>query len=424
MQKGIQTRLVAHNILFNLQNNTKNNFDEIFNLNSLKYKLSLSDKKMVHNIVLSSMRYHHYIKKIIKRYVKKSVNTDQYLLILSATTQMIFLNFKEYAVINCTVELAKNKKIKAFPGFINAVLKKILIDKKKLQKIKIKYNDLPDWFVEKSKKINSINKYLFIDTIIKKPSLHIVFKEEQLIKNFNYEYRKISSNSLVVNNNIQINKLPRFNNGEWWIQDYSSMLPIHLTNNLKEKKIIDLCAAPGGKAFQIISKNANLDLIEINPNRANILINNLKRLNIDGKVKIENSLNLNESKKYDFVIIDAPCSAVGTIRRNPEIFFRNTSPKFNEIKKIQTNLLNKGKKLINSKGTIIYMVCSFLEIETTNLIDDFLKKNPQFTINKFLSNENNKELIDERGFINIIPKTFDGINIDGFFAAKLKYKYG
>ena len=85
MQKGITTRLVSHEILYNLK---------IFNFNITKYSLSSRDKKLVHNIVLNSMRYNTHIKNIITKYVKKKININQYLLILSATTQMVFLNFK------------------------------------------------------------------------------------------------------------------------------------------------------------------------------------------------------------------------------------------------------------------------------------------------------------------------------------------
>ena len=102
MQKGIITRLVSHKILYNLKKNNAN-FDEIFNFYTAKYSLSLSDRKLIYNIVLNSMRYNTHINKIITKYAKKKVNIDQHLLILSATTQMIFLNFKSYAVINCTV---------------------------------------------------------------------------------------------------------------------------------------------------------------------------------------------------------------------------------------------------------------------------------------------------------------------------------
>ena len=406
MQKGIITRLISHKILYNLKKNNAN-FDEIFNFYITKYSLSLSDRKLVHNIVLNSMRYNTHINEIITKYAKKKVNINQYLLILSATTQMIFLNFKSYAVINCTVELSKNKNLKVFPGFINAILKKILKDKEKIKNTQIQYNNLPNWFIAHNENWQLSEKISFVKSITKKPDLHIVFKNTQSVNKFNYENIFTSKTSLVVHNQMPINLLPGFNKGEWWIQDYSSMLPLYLTSNIKNKVVLDMCAAPGGKTFQALNYGAKLDIIEINPKRANILKENLIRLKFKNQIKIINALKINE------------CSSVGTIRRNPEIIFRSSVPDFYKITSLQNKLLNKAKSILKKNGTIIYMVCSFLKLETINQIQNFLEKNPNFYINKFIFNDNEEKLIDNNGFINITPKKYKNINIDGFFAARL-----
>ena len=95
MIKGVKTRYVAHKILFNLKNKSKNNFDEILNFNILKYNLSSRDIKMVYSTVLTSMRNSENVKKIIKQYAKKKLNLDNYLLLLSAITQILYLDYKE-----------------------------------------------------------------------------------------------------------------------------------------------------------------------------------------------------------------------------------------------------------------------------------------------------------------------------------------
>ena len=313
MQKGIITRLVSHEILYNLKINNAN-FDEIFNFNIAKYSLSSRDKKLVHNIVLNSMRYNTHIKNIITKYVKKKININQYLLILSATTQMVFLNFKSYAVINCTVELSKNKNLKVFPGFINAILKNILKDKDKIKNTQIQYKNLPDWFIAHNENWQLKKKNSFLKSITQKPDLHIVFKNIQSVNKFNYANTQTSKISLKIYNQLPINLLPRFGKGEWWIQDFSSMLPLYLTPNIKNKVVLDMCAAPGGKTFQALNYGAKLDIIEINPKRADILQENLSRLKFINQIKIIDALKISETKKYDLVLVDAPCSSVGTIR--------------------------------------------------------------------------------------------------------------
>ena len=201
------------------------------------------------------------------------------------------------------------------------------------------------------------------------------------------------------------------------------MMPIHLLKNLKDKKVADLCAAPGGKSFQLITKKANVTAFEIDKDRSKILINNLKRLKLNCNIVTKDILKLSGLKKFDIIILDAPCSSIGTIRRNPEILFRKKSPKFNEIALIQNNLLNKAKELLNSDGLLIYMVCSFFHDEGAKIINNFLMENRNFSIKKILNNNSNKKnaFIDENGFYYVLPKKLkNGVLIDGFFAAKLK----
>ncbi len=383
MKKGIITRLISHEILYNLKKNNKN-FDELQNYYYEKYNLSISDKKLVHNIVLSCMRWHLQTKKIIFKYVKKKISINQYILLLSGVTQLVFLDFKDYAVINSSVELAKHKKINVYPPFINAVLRNVLREIEINKITKITFNNLPVWFLEETRNLGEdLKKDLIID-ILEKPNLHLIFKDKSKIKNFNYDYIETSPSSIVVRNPKNIESLPMYKDGEWWIQDYISMLPVSLLDNIKGKDVLDMCSAPGGKAFQAISYGAKIKMVDISKKRALILKKNLKRLKYDKDITISNALNLNEDKKYDFVILDAPCSAVGTIRRNPEIFFRDKFPNIKDIAELQNKLLNKAKLLVKKGGVILYMTCSFLEIETTIQIKKFLEKNPNFKLKKFI----------------------------------------
>lgn len=418
MLKGVQTRLIAHYILCEIVEKLTN-FDDIFNSYISRYKLSGSDTKFIQNIVLNTMRYNLHVNKIILKYVKKNKNTQQNILLLSAITQLVFLDFKEYAVVNSSVEIAKLKNINVYPGFINAVLKKIIKDKKKLKEIKINYDDLPQWFLQETSEINTKEKEDFLKTILKIPTLHIVFKNETLKKSFNLTYKETSKNSIYLDHHSKIKELPNYNNGDWWVQDYSTMLPLSLINNFEGKDIVDLCAAPGGKSFQVISKGGNLDMYEISKNRTKTLQENLKRLRFNNNVFVTDSLKISNKKKYDYVLVDAPCSSVGTIRRNPEIFFRKNKFEKEKLLLIQKKLLEKASQITKKKGVIVYMVCSFFNIETVDQINSFLKKNNNFMIKKFHNNINTQGLIDNNGYINIKPKTIKDFNIDGFFAAQI-----
>ena len=421
MQKGIQTRRSVHIILCALKNNS-DIFEDILNKQIIKYKYSSRDINLIQAVVLESIRYNNQVKTIVEKYSKKKINEDTYILLLSAITQLIYLNFKEYAVVNSSVEIAK--KLKTSSGFINAILKKIIKNKEKLKNTKIDKNKLPQWFLKEFSKLKKNKQETMIKSINEKPQLHIVFKNNLFLKKFisetKYDFFITSKNSLILNKYNKIENIERYNKGEWWIQDYSAMLPIYLSKNFNNKTIIDFCSAPGGKTFQSLSNNNQVLIVEKDKKRANILRSNLKRLKFNVKIKIKDAISLKEDKKYEVILIDAPCTSIGTIRKNPEILFRKKNINLYKYTEIQMNLLNKASKLIKNKGEIIYMVCSFFEHETIKQIKKFLNLNKNFTIKKFEKKEN-EEIIDEYGFINIIPCTLkNNTKIDGFFAAKLK----
>ena len=419
MIKGEKIRFDIHNILYSIYkfNKTLNNKDIQKIINNHKKE----DISFLNNVTLNSMRFHLHSSKIINRYIKHKIKDKEKILLLSAITQIVFLNFKEYAVINCSVEIAK--KLKIYHGLINATLKNISKDKEKLKKLDIEFDDLPMWFKDKSKSLTDSQKKNFLKNFNQEPSIHIVFKDEQKLKIFEETLIRTSEISGFLKERKNVVEIKSYEQGNWWVQDFSSFFPLqNLKVKEKNKKFLDTCAAPGGKSFQILSKKYNLTLNDKSKTRIQILKSNLIRLNFSAKILNEDFTNFEEKNKYDFVIIDAPCSAVGTIRKNPEIFFKRKSPDFNVLENLQEKMLNKASNLLNIDGLIIYMVCSFLEYETEDQINKFLLKNSNFEIFGFdLLNKNNKySSLINNNFMKTLPDTLLNYNIDGYFAAFIK----
>ena len=419
MIKGEKIRFDIHNILYSVYkfNKTLNNKD----IQKIINRHKKEDISFLNNVTLNSMRFHLHSSKIINQYIKQKIRDKEKILLISAVTQIVFLNFKEYAVINCSVEIAK--KLKIYHGLINATLKNISKDKKKLKNIDIEFDDLPLWFKNKSKSLTDSERKKFLENFNKEPSLHIVFKNEKKLKKFEENLIITSTISGFLKNRKNIVKINSYEQGNWWVQDFSSFFPLqNLEVKKKNKKFLDACAAPGGKSFQILSKKYNLTLNDKSKNRIKILKSNLIRLNFDAKILNKDFTKFEEKHKYDFIIIDAPCSAVGTIRKNPEIFFKTESPNFNELKAIQEKMLNKASNILNMDGLIIYMVCSFLKYETEDQINSFLLKNSNFEILSFdlLDKKNKYSTLINNNFMKTLPDTFLDYNIDGYFAAYLK----
>ncbi len=419
MIKGEKVRLDIHKILYSVYklNSTlkDQNIKKIINMHKRE------DLSLLHNVTLNSMRFHLHTSKIINKYIKKKIRDQEKILLMSAITQIVFLEFKEYAVINCSVEIAK--KLKIYHGFINACLKKINNDKKELKKIEIKYNDFPVWFKKHTTYLSEKEKEKFLKNFNKEPSLHVVFKNEKKLIKFEESLVKTSdvSGFLVIKKDIKT--IQSFRQGDWWVQDFSSFFTLNnfliKSNN---KKYLDACAAPGGKAFQLLSKKCNTTLNDKNIARIKTLKSNLNRLNYKAKILNRDFINFKEDEKYDFIIIDAPCSAVGTIRKNPEIFFKKKGPNFKALVSLQENMLRKASLLLNKDGFILYMVCSFLKNETENQINKFLISQTNFQLYNFELTKKNMvySKILNNNFVFTLPDTILNHTIDGYFAAFLK----
>ena len=419
MIKGEKIRFDIHNILYSVYK-----FNKTLNNNSIKNIISKHKKEdisFLNNVALNSMRLHLHALKIINKYIKKKLGDHEKILLISAVTQIVFLDFKEYAVINCSVEIAK--KLRVYHGFINAVLKRVSKDKKKLRDIKIEFSDLPYWFTSKTRYLSNSEKKLFVKNFCKEPDIHIVFKNKDFLNSFEESIVKTSEISGFLINKKNIEDKVSFIKGEWWVQDFSSFFPIYnLQNEYKYKKYLDACAAPGGKSFQILSKNIKIFLNDKNKKRVEILENNLDRLNFKANLLNEDFTKFNTNEKYDFIIIDSPCSAVGTIRKNPEIFFKSKGPNFKKLNDLQIKLLEKASILLNKNGLILYMVCSFIKNETIDQIDRFLQKNKNFEIFIFKLNQEsiNFSKLVINNYMLTLPGNILNKTIDGYFAIFLK----
>ncbi len=418
MVKGLKIRFEIHNILFSVYK-----FNKTLNNSSIKKKINkqkTEDISFLYNVTLNSMRFHLHCIKIIKKYIKKKLRDQEKILLISAITQIVFLDFKEYAVINCSVEIAK--KLRLYPGLINASLKKIAKNKNDLKEIKINFSDFQSWFQKKTYSLSYFEKKQFLNYFYKEPDIHIVFKNEDKLSKFEDNLIRTSKISGFLLNKKDIQNKKSFINGDWWVQDFSSFLPLHNFQEKNNKKFLDACAAPGGKSFQILSKKHDVVLNDINKTRIKTLKDNLKRLQLSARILNRDFTKFDDKEKYDIIIIDAPCSAVGTIRKNPEILFKKNGPNFNELISLQENMLGKASTLLNKNGYIIYMVCSFLKIETVDQVDKFLKTNSNFLKADFklVENEDNYLKLIKNNCMITMPNMILNCNIDGYFASYLK----
>ncbi|MEE2746629.1 MAG: RsmB/NOP family class I SAM-dependent RNA methyltransferase, partial [Pseudomonadota bacterium] len=221
-----------------------------------------------------------------------------------------------------------------------------------------------------------------------------------------------------------VNTLPGFDEGAWWVQDTAASLPVKLMGSIKGLKIGDLCAAPGGKTAQMLAMGAAVTSVDRSTKRVRILETNLNRLGFVAEVRCEDVLNWRPTGLYDAIMIDAPCTATGTIRRHPDIQWVRSATDVMQAQKIQKSLLSAAVRMIKPKGTIIYVSCSLQPEEGTQVVNSVLSSFKNLHRDPVNPEElmGNKDLITDEGDLRTLPSHMSELGgMDGFYAARLVY---
>ena len=429
----INTREIASEILQRIYK--KQHLDKICDNEPNFKKLDQRDKNFVRLTILETLRRNIQIDSIIKRFLTKPLEYKrikiQNLLRISIC-QILFLKVSEYAVVNTTVEIAKKYK---FHKLVNAILRNVCRQKKQLFNEFGNLSNLPSWILKDLKKNLSPTEIKQISkVIVEEPELNLKIKKSY-IKFKNWEVimngKFIESDILLTKNNGKINKLPFFDEGLWWVQGLSSSLPVKCLDNLfpisqrKERKILEVCAAPGGKTAQLVDYGFQSISLDISEYRINQLKTNLDRLDYKPEIICTDFLNYNPDQKFDAILLDAPCSASGLIQKKPEILIINKQTNLKKLVVEQNRLLEYSKEFVKKGGYIIYCVCSINNCEGYEQINKFLKANKNFSSVNHVDSIKKYGRILSDNMLQIYPKRFkfsDNINgyLDGFFISILK----
>ena len=433
---NILTRQICLEILNDLFNSFS--IEASVKKNKKFQKLTKTDKSFVKMILFTFLRRNGEIDYLINQILSTPLKKKNYLIsniLRMGITQIIFLNVKDYSAVSTAVEVTKIK----FPGYsklVNAVLRKACSKKKNFLLETNPIRNLPEW-LQKSWESNygKVRTQKIAEQIIKLPNLDINIKK--------LEFDKKSWSNIFDGKNIfkqivriehskgEISKVPFYKEGKWWVQNLSSSFAVEIINHyfkkkiLTTKKILEIGSAPGGKTAQLLDYGFDVTAIEISKERIKRLKENLTRLSLRTKIINKDILKWNNKHSYDCVLIDAPCSGTGIIRKKPEILINIHKKKLAPLTEKQKLILEKISKMISVKGLIIYTVCSIEIEEGRNQIEKFLMKNKNF---KLLDIDNeifgNIELRNINGMIEITPECNENIGgADGFFVASLQRVY-
>ncbi len=466
-KNGIQTRKLAYQILKSILINKKT-LKQSFNQARIKIKqssLSYSDQAYIKYLVLTVLKHlgqiDHIINELVERPIPKKAESARILLRLSAA-QSLFLETPDYAILSSMTECAKQiRELNVYKKFIHALSRRIIEQgKQKLSNTDLTKN-LPNWLYKNWEKTYGKEKIKALCRAhIEHPPIDLTLKNPDqltlLAQTLNAQI--LPSQGLRLKKTSQIEALKGYQEGLWWVQDVSSSLPVYILYPKKGEKILDVCSAPGGKAMQIASKGVDLTALEQSKKRLDKMKENFKRLNLTAHFIQADALNwlpndsqsthqdyLSEKKQsptknrdliecFDSILLDAPCSATGTLRRSPDVVWLKSEQDIQRLQQKQIKLLKQAQNWLKPGGKIVFCVCS-LQFEETGFIRDHLNTFcPQLTLDPISEEEISSLFIKEgsieynlpkeafeKGCLRLMPyfwKAYGGM--DGFFIMRMK----
>lgn len=338
--------------------------------------------------------------------------------------QLCFIETKPHAAVDTTVELVRSRGHAAYAGLTNAVLRRISREPGLRDVGGSAVINLPDWLRASWEAAYGAETTAAIaDALMMEPTLDLTVTGDGADWGARLGGELLPTGSLRLPLSGNITALDGYDNGGWWVQDAAAAMPARLLGDVAGKRVIDLCAAPGGKTAQLCAAGAEVLAVDRAEKRLRILHENLKRLKFRADTLAVDATDWQPRQAVDAVLLDAPCSATGTIRRHPDIPHLKTLGDIQRLTDLQDRLLASAATMIKPQGQLVYCTCSLQPEEGEERIAVFLKKFPEFKRLPIKATEvgGDTALITADGDLRTLPAHWRAIGgLDGFYAARLR----
>jgi 16S rRNA (cytosine967-C5)-methyltransferase len=230
----------------------------------------------------------------------------------------------------------------------------------------------------------------------------------------------LPTGSVRVANAGQVSTLPGYADGAWWVQDAAAAIPVKLLGDVKGQNILDLCAAPGGKTMQLAALGAHVTAVDVSEKRMARVAENLTRVGLTAEVIVSDAFALDEGG-YDAILLDAPCSATGTIRRHPDLPYAKDGSEFAALIDQQEALIDHALALLKPGGRLVYCTCSLLPDEGEVQVEDALARFNGLTVETPNIEGIDADWVTPEGGIRLRPDYWAKHGgMDGFYMAVLR----
>ena len=398
-------------------------------------QLADRDRALMRRLVATTLRRLGTLGHVLSRLLDRGVPTDapraQSALLIGAA-QILWMDVPDHAAVDLSVRLVQaDRRAAKYAGLVNAVLRRCaregagLLDDVQGQPLDIAPWLLTRWIAH----YGEATAKNIAAALGQEPSLDLTVKSDaaQWAARLHGEVLPTETVRTLLHGSVTV--LPGFAEGQWWVQDAAAALPARLFGDVAGKTMADLCAAPGGKTAQLAHGGAHLTAVDRSPARMARLKDNMTRLQLTAETAVADAAEWQPAATggFDGILVDAPCTSTGTIRRHPDVGWLRSEADIAALASVQRRLLTRAASLLKPGGMLVYCTCSLEPEEGEQVVESALADTTELRRVPITPSEvaGLAELITEAGDLRTLPCHLPHQDprlggLDGFYAARLE----
>lgn len=401
--------------------------DEAFDHHPDIDRLETRDRAFALNLVATTLRRLGQIDAVIRRFLDRPLpprGAEARNLLRLAVCQLAFLHTPAHAAVHTAVTLTQTRRsLRPYGGLVNAVLRRAAAEAEAIVAAQdAAFLNTPRWLWASWEGAYGRGTVRAIaEAHLAEPPLDLTLKVPDQVPDGLGGVR-LPTGSLRLRHKGQVAALPGYEEGGWWVQDAAAALPATLFGPLAGRRVIDLCAAPGGKTAQLTAAGADVVAVERSPERLRQLARNLDRLKLEAELVRADAAEWQPTAPADAVLLDAPCTATGTIRRHPDVARIKTEADVTALAAIQARLLAAAVRMVKPGGTLIYCACSLQPEEGPARIEALLAGGNVVRVPVTVAEISGlADFITPAGDVRTLPCHLADLGgMDGFYIARLR----
>ncbi|MGI8525687.1 MAG: RsmB/NOP family class I SAM-dependent RNA methyltransferase [Pseudolabrys sp.] len=388
------------------------------------------DRALMRRLAATVLRRLGTLRHLVGGYLERGFPADApraETILLIGAAQILWLDVPDHAAVDLSVRLAQaDRRAGRHAGLVNAVLRRVTQDRDTLKRVSVK-RDTPDWLMARwIKRYGKDTARAIAAMNGEEPALDLTVKRDAERWAEKLHGRVLPTGSVRTLAHGSVALLPGFHEGAWWVQDAAAALPARLFGDVRARCVVDLCAAPGGKTAQLALAGAQVTAVDRSAGRLTRLAENFTRLGLNVETVAADALEWQSAEPFDAVLLDAPCSSTGTIRRHPDVPWIKGETEIAILTNLQQRLLDRAVELTRPGGTLVYCVCSLEPEEGEEQIASLLARDPRVKRCPVAGTELSdcSDFISPDGDLRTLPlhlpdKEPRWGGLDGFYAARL-----